>query len=75
MVAGRVEPAHHLGDDGDLRVVADLGDVGGDRDVRAAILRRIPDERATTRSRCPVARSMSAAWSRRSRSTAEPTVP
>ena len=46
VVAGRVEPAHHLGDDGDLGVVADLGEVGRrPAPSVAAILRRVADER------------------------------
>ena len=76
VVARRLEPAHHLGDDRDLRVVADLGEVGRQRRVGSP--RSLFGSRTsacTTRSRCPVARSMSAACSRSSRSTAEPTVP
>ena len=46
VVAGRLEPAHHLGDDRDLGVVADLGEVGRGRDVAVALLRRVADERA-----------------------------
>ena len=46
VVARRLEPAHHLGDDRDLRVVADLGEVGRRRRRSvAAIAFRVADER------------------------------
>ena len=65
VVAGRLEAAHHLGDDRDLRVVADLGEVGRRRHVAAAVLLRsrgrAPARRAAgarSRARCrPPARA------------------
>ena len=67
MVAGRLDPAHDLGDDGDGRVVADRGEVGGEDAVRGrARAAPSPGSRTsarTTRRRCPVARSMSSAFS------------
>ena len=49
VLAGRVEPAHHLRDDVHLRVVAHRGEVGREHAVRraeAALLRGVADERA-----------------------------
>ena len=46
VVAGRLEAAHHLGDDGDLRVVADLGEVGRSSTSEPRVLRRVANERA-----------------------------
>jgi hypothetical protein len=73
--ARRLEPAHHLGDDRDLGVVANLGEVGRGRDVTVALLRRVADERADDAQ--PVAGGALdvGACSRSSRTTADPTVP
>ena len=79
VAAGGVEPAHHLGDEPDRRVVEDLRDVGRqDAGARVEARARSPGReraRATTRSRCPVARSISSPCSVSKRWTAAPTVP
>ena len=64
VLAGRVEPAHHLRDDGDRRVVADRCEVRRQHAGLRREPRSLPASRTsarTTRSRCPVARSISSA--------------
>ena len=68
-----LEAAHHLRDEPDRRVVAIVGEVGGQNAVVGLELPLHSGRaraRATTRSRWPVARSMSSACSRSSRLTA-----
>ena len=79
VVAGRVDAAHHLRDDLDRRVVEDRREVVGEH-ARARARTPAPcagsrTSARVTRSRCPVARSISSADSSSSRWTAAPTVP
>ena len=43
MRAGGLEAAHHLGDDGDLGIVRDLGEVVGEHSARRAVLTLLSD--------------------------------
>ena len=78
VAARRLDAAHHLGNEADRGIVPDRGRVGRQHAGLGGKLRSFSTSwtsARTTRSRCPVARSMSSAFSTSSRLTAEPTVP
>ena len=79
VAARRLDAAHHLGHDGDARIVEDLGEVRGEHPTRQVGNHAPSRGRARAPSRRgadgPVARSMSSADSVRRRLTAAPTVP